>query len=460
LRKEELYERLLGSIDDFLAAADGGIALLDEPYKNDPVRFVREIIGAEPDAYQAAILADLAEHPAVAVRSGHGVGKTAVESWAMLWWLATRPFCKVPCTAPTEHQLFDLLWAEAAKWLRRSRLKDRIEWTATRIYVKGYQEDWFAVARTSNRPDNMQGFHAEHLLFIIDEASGVPDEIMAVVDGALTNEGAKVLMCGNPTRRTGYFFNAFHKDRAFWRCHHINSESSPRVSPEYPKRMAQKWGRDSDIYRVRVLGEFPRAEADTFIPLEKVEAAVRRTVPRGQPVEIGVDVARFGDDETVIAPRFGQCVPYLKVFRKQDTMATVGEVLVEAKAIGAVRIKIDDTGVGGGVTDRLREVIAQEGLGIEVVPVNFGGPGDEYYDNATGVMWGHLRELLDEIQLPANEDLVGQLASRKWKMTSRGRIRLESKDEMKKRGLPSPDRADAVVLAFAPVEARDPVMLW
>ncbi len=434
-------------------------------YIHHPELFVRQVLHAEPEPWQEETLKALAQYSRVAVRSGHGVGKTALEAWALLWFLFTRPFPKVPCTAPTRQQLYDILWAEAAKWMERAPvLKPYFEWQKTRIIQRQHPERWFAVARTSNKPENLAGFHEEHLLFIVDEASGVADSIFETIEGALTTADAKLLLCGNPTRNSGEFHDAFFKNRALYWVQKVPCSESRLVDPGYRARLVAKYGEDSDVVRVRADGEFPKAEPDTFIPLELVETATMREVEPEGPLEIGVDVARFGDDETVLAARVGLKLVHLEAHTKQDTMATTGQVVALAKnlmqAYGKPHctVKVDDDGVGGAVTDRLREVVRQDGLHIEVIDCHNGAaPEDkEHYENWGTEAWAYLRDLLQngEIELLNDEDLVGQLSTRKYRITSKGRITLESKDDMKKRGLRSPDRADAVVLAFAEVKGR------
>jgi len=438
-------------------------------YIDHPVEFVRDILGAEPDPWQAEVLEALAAGRSVAVRSGHGVGKTAVAAWAIIWKLACFRFSRVPATAPTQHQLFDILWPEVGRWIETSVIRPMFDVTATRVAVRGHEKLWFAVARSSNQPERLAGHHAEHLLYVVDEASGIPDSTWQVIDGARTSHGAVVLAIGNPTRRSGGFFDAFHRHRRFWVCKHVSSEHSPRVSRAWVEEMAQKWGRDSDVYRVRVQGEFPKGEEDAFIPLDMVEAAVARDVPEGGPVEIGVDVARYGDAETVIVGRQGGRVLFLRAYRKRGVTEVTGLVIQAAKDLreqtGAerVRVKVDDTGVGGGVTDGLRDAAAERLPWLQVVPVDFGGAGDERYSNATSRMWGQVRELLEagELSLPADDDLIGQLSNRKYRVDVRGRIRLETKEEMRRRGVPSPDRADALCLAFwTPPDWAEPDILW
>ena len=448
------------------------LAELIDLYWDDPVAFVQDILGGEPDDWQKEVLTDLARNPLVAVRSGQGVGKTALEAWAVLWYLTCRPNPRVVGTAPTREQLKDVLWAEIGKWLDRSPvLKKILHWTKTQVCMVGYEKTWFATARTAAKPENMQGFHEDYMLFIVDEASGVRDDIMEAILGTLSGPENKLLMCGNPTRTSGVFYRAFHQDRQDYRTHRISSRYSPRTNKRNIERLERQYGKDSDVVRVRVDGEFPRAEPDTFIPLEFAEKAAmnevygwdeeseRPIIPDTAELELGVDVARYGDDETVIVPRIGLYVPFLRTYQKQDTMTTSGHVLQIAKDMmkqygrNTCTIKIDDDGVGGGVTDRLREVIREEGLYIDVIDCHNGGKAldPEHYENWGTESWAHLRELLREelIQIPNDEDLIAQLSSRKYRITSKGRIKIESKDEMKKRGLRSPDRADALVLAFA-----------
>lgn len=420
-----------------------------------PVEFVRDWLGVEPEPEQAAMLESLVTGARVAVRSGHGVGKSACLSWAILWWMATHYRCRIPCTAPTQHQLEDILWPEVAKWLRQSPLQEFIEWTKTRLFVKGFPEEWFAVPRSCSVPENMQGFHGDSVLFVVDEAGGVEEDMWPVVFGALTTHGGKLIMAGNPTRMAGTFFDAFHRDRSLYRTFRFASSESRLVSPDYCEQIAAKWGRESNVYRVRVLGDFPTAEADTLIPLDMVEAAVRRELPAEGPIEIGADPARYGDDESVIAWRIGPRAMPLRGFHGINTTRLTGEIALLVREIraryrkaGTIPVKVDDTGVGGGVTDQLEE--QARALDIAVVPVNNGSASsDNQYADYGSQLWSELKAGIGEIQLPDDDDLIAQLSTRKYAVKPDGKIKLERKEDMKKRGLRSPDRADAVVLAFA-----------
>ena len=445
-------------------------------YYDDPVAFFEDILGMDPDPWQRAVLRDLADHSKVSVRSGQGVGKTALEAGAVIWFLTCRPYARVVATAPTMQQLYNVLWAEISKWLDHSLVKKLLKWTKTKIYMDGYEERWFAVAKTATRPENMQGFHEDHMLIVVDEASGVADPIMEAILGTLTGWDNKLLLCGNPNRLEGVFYDSHHSDRDKYRTHKVSSLDSSRTSRDNIEMLERKYGKDSDVARVRIYGEFPRSTQDALISLESVELAMSKAPPEEElraatVLHLGVDVARFGDDSTVLFPRVGAAaLPYHKYHRK-STMETAGLVIqlcmkyLEDKDVFAnivqCTVRVDDTGVGGGVTDRLREVVEEQGLPITVQPVNNGAAAtDAHYFNLGAQIWGGIKELLEqtmsgnlqgqppEIYLPHDDALVKQLIARRYHMTSRGKIQLESKQDTKKRGLESPDIADALTLTF------------
>lgn len=447
------------------------IALLDN-YWDNPVWFAEDMLGFHADPWQEKVLLDLATNEKVSVRSGQGVGKTGLESIVITWYLCTRPFPKVIATAPTRQQLYDVLWAEISKWLSKSKIENLLKWTKTKIYMNGFEERWWATARTAVRPENMQGFHEDYMLFVVDEASGVADPIMEAILGTLTGYENKLLLCGNPTKTSGVFYESHNRDRDMYKTHRVSSLDSPRTSQTNIAMLKRKYGEDSDVFRVRVLGEFPKGEADSLISLEAAEHAVETVVDMSNAftLNVGVDVARFGDDKTIIAPRIGYRVLELQQYSKKDTMETVGNIIrtverlkKENTQINKVVVKIDDDGLGGGVTDRLKEVNRQKRLGYIIVPIKNGSKADDsnHYYNKSAEMWDTLREILDDnlskflqgepgvIELPKDDTLIKQLSNRKYKVDSKGRIELESKEEMKKRIGESPDRADAVIYSFA-----------
>ncbi|CAM3446179.1 Terminase B [Paenibacillus glucanolyticus] len=175
-------------------------------YWDDPVAFAEDMMGFDPDDWQCDVMMDVTQFPRTSVRSGQGVGKTGLEAALVIWFLCCRPNPKVVCTAPTKQQLHDVLWAEVSKWLENSMVKNLLKWTKTKVYMIGHEQRWFATARTAYKPENMQGFHEDYMLFIVDEASGVSDPIMEAILGTLSGAENKLLMCGNPTRTSGFFF--------------------------------------------------------------------------------------------------------------------------------------------------------------------------------------------------------------------------------------------------------------
>lgn len=430
-------------------------------YRKDPLAWVREVLGAEPDEWQAEALGALANDKNVAVRSGHGVGKTAFLAWVVLWWLDTHEQPRIPCAAPTEHQLIDLLWPEIDVWLSKAPdLKKRIGWQATRIFVRTRQRSCFASQVTAGpdaKPENLAGFHAKDLLYLVDEASGVADKNMTVIMGALTTEGARLVMTGNPTRTSGFFAKRFVNTPAGWHVDTVSSSNSKRVSPEFSQTVEDEWGRDSDEYRVRVLGLPPRGDAAGFIPPEYVDAAMVRKAKLDGQLILGVDVARYGRDKSAIACRRGTVIFEIRTYRKlgnpqvaQKVLDTIAEL---AEPGETVRIVVDDGGVGGGVTDLLNVARkSRDDLPVmSVSGVTFGGAGDKWYTTNAGVWWHRLRKLMQEelLTVPLDEDLRQQLTDRTSAMNLKGKTVLESKDHMRDRGVSSPDKADAVALTVA-----------
>lgn len=437
-------------------------------YQDNPVIFSQEVCLFEPDEWQKDTLIDLANNPKVAIKSGQGVGKTSVEAIGLLWFLTCFPFPRVVATAPTKQQLHDVLWSEVAKWQERSPLlKSLLKWTKTYIYMTGHEKRWFATARTATKPENMQGFHEENMLFIVDEASGVADPIMEAILGTLSGDNNKLLMCGNPTRTSGSFYDAFTRDSEMYITRTVSSLDSKRTNKENIQSLIRKYGENSNVVRVRVKGLFPDQEDDVFIPISLAESAVNNDVDLEESeikrISIGCDVARFGNDETVIALNVSGKITLQETFRGQRTTFTVGQIIKLYRHItnlypgyfGQIFVNIDDCGVGGGVTDQLEQIRMDEGLDrLIVVPVNAAAsvPDEKAakeYDDMTTYMWANVRELMraGAINIPNDNELAAQLCCRKYYFTGKGKIKLESKDTMKKRHVDSPDRADAVALS-------------
>lgn len=441
-------------------------------YQAHPVEFVEDFIfhkdwvenGGELfiTPQQAILLNSVAKNRRVAVKSGHGIGKSSSLAWLTIWWLSVYGRARVVATAPSLPQLKSVLWPEIAIWLNRSTIKDYFELTATRLYLIENREESFAELRTASKEESLQGIHRENLLLIMDEASGIDDSIHVMLKGAMTNKNNKIVQVGNPIRTSGYFFEAFQKQKGFygkqsgWDCHTFSSEDSPIVEKDYIEDMADTWGKNHTIYRVRVLGEFPLGDPDSFIPLSDVEAAVIRgyddSSVDGIP-EIGVDVARKGDDLTVIATKIGNRILPL-VTKEKTTVPEVAAMTImevqKAREItgydGIIKVKIDDTGVGGGVSDKLD---LDRINGIEVIPINFGGAGNAQYENEASWMWGNFKAMLPTLSLPDDKTLKEELSARRWEMSKRERIWIEPKQRFKRDFKRSPDRADAVIMVCA-----------
>lgn len=432
-------------------------------HRESPSLFAKEALDMRPTPQQEELFSAIAKPGAhVAVRSGHGTGKSTALAVLALWFLCTHDDAKAPCTAPTGHQMDDILWPEVMKW--HSQLHpfyaQNIRVTSEKIIVLNSPS--FAVKRTGRKenPEALQGFHATNLLFLIDEASGIPEQIFEVAEGALSTPDARVLMTGNPTRTTGYFHRAFHRDRDMWVRLHFSSEDSPRVAKKYVTDMEKKYGRDSDIFRVRVLGDFPSASVVQLIPTDIVEQALGKQLTADQyqhaPKVLGVDVAWYGDDRSAVFLRQGLRSQLLGQWRGVDNMTLAGLVaqFEEEHQTDATFI---DVGWGTGVIDRLRQ------LGHSPVPVNFGGKAKKAnrYFNLRAEIWCEMKEWLEAGGiLPSIDDLKDDLVAPEYGFTSTGKIQLESKEDIKKRGLASPDLADALALTFtAPVmpKSHNPV---
>lgn len=461
-------------------------------YAKHPVEFARDCINAQPDKNQAKILQSVADNQMTSVRSGHGIGKSAVEAWTVIWFMCTRPFPKVPCTAPTQHQLYDILWSEIYKWIRSGNLENDLIWTKEKLYMAGHPEEWFAVARTASNPDALQGFHADNVLYIIDEASGVKDSIFEPILGALSTEGSRLLMCGNPTQLSGFFYESHTKNRSQYSTFHIDGRDSPRVSKAFIEKIIRMYGEDSNVFRVRVAGEFPKQEDDVFIPLPWIEQSIntelsaetRRAMDRiekGTPIkpgdvysiDIGADIARFGDDSTVIGYKVNEAARFYKRYKGQDitwTSGNIAKLYISLKDLygfkGKVYVKVDDGGVGGGVVDELRAIKRADSVMYEtmiIVPVHFGATiRHKFYYDTTTYMMGMLREMIQPFDdmgndrkpmlvLPNDDDLVGELSVRKYAYQG-AKVKVESKDQMKSRGLHSPDTADCMLLTVFPMK--------
>ncbi len=440
-------------------------------YYDRPDWFAEDLCEFIPDDWQRETMLDVAKHRRVSVRSGQGVGKTSLEAILILWYLMTRPYPRIIATAPTQQQLYDVLWAEIKKWLNRSKVKNYLKWTKTKVYMRGHEGIWYATARTAARPENMQGFHEDHMLFIVDEGSGVADDIFEAIMGTLSGVENKIAVFGNPTRTTGFFYDLHNINRDLWKVRKVSSRESARTSKENIEALERKYGKESDVVRVRVDGDFPQNQSEGLISLAAMEGAIEKDIKisDARVLNIGVDVARYGEDKTVIAARLnGKVLPLYK-YQKQNTMTTAGKVLEIARKLHAeypqinrVVINVDTDGLGAGVTDRLREVVRQQDLAYKINAVHNGARARDSarYYNWISEAWDEMNIRLEEnmsrlargeeptVSLPDDPELISELSSRNFVVNSDGKIELEKKEQMKKRIRKSPDSADAVLLSF------------
>jgi hypothetical protein len=428
-------------------------------YHSAPAAFVEEVLGVTPDPWQKRLLELLAAgERKISVRSGHGTGKSTVASWAMLWYMLTRVPVKVVVTAPTASQLFDALFGECRRWakLLPPAVGELLEIKSDRIELKASPEESFISARTSRaeQPDALQGIHAEYVLLVVDEAPGVSEAVFESAGGSMSGHNATTLLLGNPTRTKGYFYDTFYRLSSEWKNLHVSCLDSPRVSDDYVNEMRSRYGEGSNAYRVRVLGEFPLADDDTLISLELAQAALDRDVIQNPdaPILWGVDVARFGSDSSALCKRQSNVVlEPIKTWKNLDLMSLTGAILHEYESAEfkqrPAEILVDSIGLGAGVVDRLREMkLPVRGINVGESPAVKG-----QYMNLRAELWGKAKTWLEarDCKLPRDEQLVNELSSPRYSFMSNGKLKLESKDDMKRRGLASPDRADAFVLTFA-----------
>jgi hypothetical protein len=438
-----------------------------EQYRDNPIAFVREMIGAEPTQHQIEALTNLANGTHVSIKSGHGTGKTTYLSWAILWWNYTRKNARIPCTAPTEAQLKNVLWAELSLWHNEMDkfFKDKFVITSDKMYHVDHDKTWFAVARTarSEKPEALQGFHGENLLFIIDEASGVAEEVFTVVRGALTEEDNRCVMTSNPTRTSGFFYNSHSLwDGDPWLCMTFNGEDSPRVSERFIREIATEFGEDSDMYRIRVLGQFPVESDFTLIPKDWVmnafdrEASYVKRLSDKKFDAAGVDVARYGENKTVFVLVKGVTVIGIKQYPKQSTMKTAAQVVALCRAVEPNNIKVDEVGVGAGVVDR----VVEQGYNITGVEVGRAAIDKDKFANLRAEYFWQLRKRFEDgdislaplkktLSRPDMVKFVEQICSIRYEHNPSGKIAIWSKEKMRRDGLKSPDLADALMLAFA-----------
>jgi hypothetical protein len=437
-----------------------------------------------PRKWQRQILGDLRDHikqnqgkldfdtARMATASGRGIGKSALVSWLTIWMLSTRIGSTTIVSANSEAQLRSVTWAEITKWLAMSLNSHWFEIAATRIMPAKWMTElverdlkkgtryWSVEGRlwSEENPDAYAGVHNfDGVMLIFDEASGIPDSIWSVSDGFFTENTPHRfhLAFSNPRRNTGYFYETFHSKRAFWSTRVIDARDVEGTDKNLYQRIIDEYGPDSYQASVEVYGNFPSEGDDQFIGSNLVDDAMKRPAAKdtSAPIVIGVDPARFGADATVIAIRQGRDILELRRHRGADTMEVAGHVIDAIEQFQPALVCIDEGGLGAGVVDRLKE------QRYKIRGVNFGNKAKNQtmWGNKRAEMWGAMRDWLRTGHIPTDRFLKTDLISPKTKPDSRGTLFLESKKDMKSRGLASPDAADAIAVTFAfPVASTDP----
>jgi len=459
-------------------ALEQGLAWWDR-YAADIILFIREELKAEPWEWQLEVLEQYNRRTRrISIRSGHRVGKTTLLAWMILHHILFRFPQKTQVTAPTEKQLYNALWSEVKKWHEalRPELRLLVEVKHDRAELVESPGKSFTSCATSRAetPEALAGVHSDWVLLIADEASGVPEAVFESAIGSMAGENAMTILTGNPVRGQGTFFETHGKlagdgSKGTWWTKKVSCLDVPeQVSADFILDVKMRWGENSNQYRVRVLGEFPVSDDDTIIPFDLVEAALHRDVSTSKtaPIIWGVDCARFGRDRSTLAKRqANRLLEPIRWWVKLDTMEVAARVKLEwdntPVAQRPLEINIDVIGLGAGVVDRLRELgLPARGINVSESPSL---SDKERYANLKAELWFKGRQWFaardcaipdvyggNRVRDGSIGDFVAELTTVKYRFRKGSqKIEAESKDDLKKRGMDSPDLADAFILTFA-----------
>lgn len=441
----------------------------DAPELQDPVVWAREKLGIDLWSKQREIAQSVKDNRRTAVRSCHDAGKSFIASVIAAWWIDTHPPGEafIVSSAPSKDQVHAILWAEISHRHKQGGLPGRVLQNDQWKLDDGTLIGWGRKPADTDA-HGFQGIHRRYVLVILDEACGIPEQLWTAVEAITTNQDSRTLVIGNPDDPATEF-GAVCKPGSGWSVIGISAFDTPNftdetvanslrpllLDPEWVEDKKKRWGVDSPRYKSKVLGEFPEVGNDTLISPALIEAARQRTLEPVNDVHLAVDVARYGTDETVVMDRHGPIARTLGVYSKQATTETTGRVIAHTRDTpNFFDIRVDGVGVGGGVVDQLAEqgypVLDMQAGAAALDPARFKNARAEWF-------WG-LRERFQDGDIdidPDDEDLAAQLGTLRFKYTARGQVLIESKDDMKKRGLPSPDRADTLMLLFADVSFVD-----
>jgi phage terminase large subunit len=439
-------------------------------WRDDPIAFCRECFDLqpfEPDPWQADALRAFPESERMAFKACKGPGKTALLAILVWNFLATRWKPKIAATSITEDNLRDGLWSELAKWQARSTLlRDQFLWTRTQIVQRDAPAEWFAAARTwpksadpSRQADTLAGLHADHILFVLDESGGIPQAVMTTAEAVLASGvETKVIQAGNPTQLDGPLYRACVTDRHLWTVIEITGDPddpkrSPRIKLDWARQQIESYGRDNPWVMVNVLGQFPPSSLNSLLGIEDVQAAMTRTILKDQhewaQMRIGLDVARYGDDRTVLFPRQGKLAMMPTIMRHVRDSAVSTDIATAAlsmkSSLKADTIIMDATGGwAAGASDVLKASATR------AVEVQFHAAGlNQRYRNRRAEMWFGLAEWVKAGGvLPNVPELIAELSSPTYTFVN-GKFQMEPKEQVKERIGRSPDLADALALTFA-----------
>ncbi len=470
-------------VDDFL-----------DKYKNEPVKFCKSILNMKLIwEGQRTVLESIKDHKRTSVASGHSTAKSATAAAITLWWLSTRVKSRVLVTAPTFRQLMTVYYAEVNKWYNNSLLKPLGMFNLMSQHMTvadpELKKEWYMLPVSPKTPDALQGQHGDksedvknimkslgideidndadlktviealkakknieggsqdELLVIIDEGSGVGQEVLEVLEGT---DYTRLVIFGNMTKTTGMFYDSMYRSKGQFNPITLSSYDSPFMSYEQINYLEKRYGKDSNVVRVRLKGLPPDSEDDTIIPRELLETYIEATIDPDKElddsvIDIGYDVARFGDDTTVIYERRGSYIQNQYFYRKKDTMHSAGVIARIAKENSNTEVtaKVDVVGVGGGPFDRLQEQGIRNLTLIEVHNNGTAINDEEYADTITELFFTFLEKLKAGcVSIPDDPELIEDLAGRKYGFDSKGRLKVESKDDFKKRFKRSPDKGD------------------
>jgi phage terminase large subunit len=435
-------------------------------YRRDPVAFAAEVLGVELWSRQAEIAQSVADHRRTAVRSGHKIGKSTDDVVLAYWWLMTRPRSRVVLLTSSAEFLKNNLWKEAQRIYREAPYPLGPELALDPATGWRLPDGRQMIGMAPRHNESVGGLGGPNQLFIVDEPTAVSPALFPAIEGAMAAEGCKLVMTGNPLLTSGPFFDAFHSDRDRWHCLHVSSLEAVAAgvlglaTQEWVDEMRAKHGADSPIYAARVLGEFPRQQSNAVVALADVEACMARyrATQGGQvgtkgPLEAGLDVARFGDDSSVLVLRRGSRVIRVTEWSHADSVNLAGLVVTEIGKVASptetTKLRVDVTGVGGGVVDQLWRLAKANRIDMQPVNFSWRARDRKQFANARAELWWALANWLREptSELPRNERLTTELVAPTYMFNQRGQIMVEAKDAIKRRIGRSPDLAEALALS-------------